>query len=143
MGVRGRKSTAESAVVIAGSFGQRPEPPSELPDRQAEIWRETVASEAADFFCTAALRSLLVDYCRHKVSAEDVSSIIDTFQPDWLKNSEGAKRYKELLRMREMETRAAASMATKLRLTNQSRYTPQAASTASRQAAKGFKPWEM
>jgi hypothetical protein len=139
---RGRKSTAELAVV-QGSFGNRPEPPSELNEDEAAAWREVVGSEPADFFSTAALRGLLVDYCRHRGTAEMLNGLIASFKPEWLKVSDGARRYKELLKMRESETRAAASMATKLRLTNQSRYTPQAASTASRGTAKGFKPWEM
>lgn len=141
MAARGRKSTAALSVV-AGNFGSRPDPAPELTDEQAEIWRETVSSEAADFFGTAALRSMLADYCRHRASAKVVSEIIDTFKPEWLKAAEGAKRYYGLLKMRESETRAAASLATKLRLTNQSRYTPQAAATASRNATKGYKPWE-
>ncbi len=139
---RGQKSAA-SAVVITGAFGKRPNAPSELTPRQTEIWNETVASEALDMFGTAALRNLLMDYCRHRASGEDISGVIDTFQPEWLKNQDGARRYHSLLKMRELETRAAMSAATKLRLTNQSRYTPQAASTASRNAAKGFKPWDM
>ncbi len=144
MAPRGRKSAAASEVsVVAGNFGRRPEPPPELSDDEASIWRETVASEAADFFGTAALRSMLADYCRHTASADKVSTVINVFQPDWLKNADGAKRYHALLRMRDLETRAAADKATKLRLTNQSRYTPQAASTASRNAAKGLKPWEL
>jgi hypothetical protein len=139
---RGRKSAA-SVGVVTGGFGQRPIPPEDINERQSEIWRETVASEPPDFFNTAALRALLVDYCRHKDAANSVSVVIDTFQPDWLKSAEGAKRYHGLLKMRDMETRAASQIATKLRLTNQSRYTPQAASTASRGAAKGLKPWEV
>lgn len=127
---------------MAGNFGSRPDPLQELTAEQAAIWRETVASEAADFFGTAALRSMLADYCRHRASAAVVSEVIDTFKPEWLKAAEGAKRYYGLLKMREAETRAAASLATKLRLTNQSRYTPQAAATASKNATKGYKPWE-
>lgn len=143
MGQRGRKSSASAEVsVVPGNFGKRPEPPADLSNAEAEIWRETVASEAADFFCTAALRGMLADYCRHRASADKVSEIINVFQAEWLKNADGAKRYHGLLKMRDLETRAAADKATKLRLTNQSRYTPQAASTASRNAAKGFKPWE-
>jgi len=114
-----------------------------LTERQAEIWRETVSSEPADWFGTAALRSMLSDYCCHREAVENVTQVLNQFKPDWLKNAEGAKRYKELLKMREAETRAAASLAGKLRLTNQSRYTPQAAGTAARNAAKGLKPWEM
>lgn len=142
MATRGRKSVAALSVVVAGNFGGRPEPSSELTAEQAAIWRETVASEAAEFFATAALRSMLADYCRHRASAAVVSEIIDTFKPDWLKAAEGAKRYYGLLKMREAETRAAASLATKLRLTNQSRYTPQAAATANKNAARGMRPWE-
>lgn len=143
MAKRGPKSAAELSVVVAGNFGNRPEPPAELTEDQAAIWRETVASEAAEFFNTAALRSMLADYCRHRASANVVSEVVDTFKPEWLKAAEGAKRYHGLLRMREAETRAAASLATKLRLTNQSRYTPQAAATASKHAARGLKPWEL
>jgi hypothetical protein len=114
-----------------------------LTERQAEIWRETAASEPTDFFNTAALRGLLADYCRHRQAAEDVSAIIDSFKPEWLKNGEGVKRYQALLKIRESETRAAKDMARALRLTNQSRYTPMAAATAARNAAKGPKPWEV
>ena len=40
-------------------------------------------------------------------------------------------QYDKLLSMRDRETKAMGSLATKLRLTNQARYTPQAAATAS------------
>lgn len=139
---RGRRSSADLNVVVSPQFGRRPEPPQDFTDEQAEIWRATAASEAIDFFSTSALRDMLADYCRHRASAKAVSEIIDTFKPDWLKSAEGAKRYEGLLRMRDRETKAAASLATKLRLTNQSRYTPQAAATAAKHAAKGFRPWE-
>lgn len=141
---RGRVSKAETeiGVVIAGSFGKRPEPPSDLTPEEMTIWRETTSSEASDFFSTAALRAMLKDYCRHRSAVEKISEVLAIFQPDWLKNAEGAKRYHGLLKMRDLETRAAADKATKLRLTNQSRYTPQAASTASKNASKGLRPWE-
>jgi hypothetical protein len=140
---RGRPSAAGKAVVVEGVFGRRPEPPSDLTERQAEIWRETTASEPIEFFNTAALRSLLVDYCRHREAAENISAIIDKFNPEWLKNGDAVKRYESLLRIRDSETRAAAGMARALRLTNQSRYTPMAAATAGRNAARGPKPWEV
>ena len=144
MNQRGRRSNAAKAVVIKGGFGRRPEPPADLTERQAEIWREIVSSEAPDFFNTGALRGLLADYCRRRDAAEGVSAIINVFKPEWLKNSEGAKRYKDLLMMRDIETRGATSLATKLRLTNQSRYYPNIAATAARRAAKeARKPWEV
>ena len=138
---RGRRSAAELAVIV-GEFGKRPEPPDYLTGRQAEIWRETTASEPLDFFSSAALRGLLADYCRHRQAAEDVSAIIDNFKPEWLKNGEGVKRYQALSRIREIETRAAMSMARSLRLTNQSRYMPRGAARTALNAS-GPRPWEV
>lgn len=141
MGARGRKPAAADGLVIVGNFGKRPDPADDLTPRQAEIWRETVSSENIDFFSTAALRALLTDYCRHREASENVSTIINTFEPAWLKSSEGAKRYKDLLKMREMETRAAGLIATRLRLTNQSRYNALSANTAAKRAVQN-RPWE-
>ena len=144
MRTRGRRSAAEDAViVIKGGFGRRPDPPPDLTKRQAEIWRETVASEPAEFLNRGAERGLLADYCRHRESSENISAIIDTFKPEWLKNGEGVKRYQILLRIRETETTAAMRMARSLRLTNQSRYVPHAAARAGLNAARGPKPWEV
>jgi hypothetical protein len=141
---RGRKSAKQQmGVVIDGGFGQRPEPLPEMTPRQAEIWRQTVASEPFDFFSSSTSRNMLKDLCRYREAIENISQIIDSFDPLWLKNAEGSKRYLTLLKMRDLESKAMARMATKLRLTNQSRYTPQAAGTAGRNAASGLKPWEM
>lgn len=141
---RGRKSAADLNVIV-GDFGktQDDSPPEGLTERQAEIWRSVVASEARGLFNTAVLRGMLSDYCRHKESAEMVSEIIATFKPEWLKAADGAKRYASLIRMRELETRASTSFATKLRLTNQSRYTPQAAATAAKNTTAQKRPWEI
>jgi len=140
---RGRKSNAEIETrVIDGGFGTRPKAPDDLSDDQASIWNEVVSSEDPNVFASAATRGMLKNYCRHQAASDQITRVINLFQDEWLRNSEGAKRYRELLRAREGETRAAASVATKLRLTNQARYTATAAGTANRNAAKGFKPWE-
>lgn len=140
---RGRKSAASfEATVIEGAFGKRLSPPDGMTDAEAAIWNETVGSEPIEFFNTAALRGLLKDYCRHRAAADKITEVINLFQTEWLKNGEGSKRYASLLRMRDVESRGAADKATKLRLTNQARYTPQAASTASRDTLKAPKPWE-
>ena len=113
-----------------------------MTDRQKEIWRKITASEPVDFFSTAATRGMLADYCAHRETMASLCEIINTFKPEWLKLGDGAKRYHELLKMRDLETRAATSLATKLRLTNQSRYVPHAAATASQNVLQGKKPWE-
>ena len=143
---RGRKSVAEQATnlrVLPTALHKRPSPPDGLTERQCEIWQAVVDSEPVEWFQTAALQSMLADLCRHREAIEQISEVLSMFKSDWLKNEEGAKRYNNLSRMRREETKAAASLAGKLRLTNQSRYTPQAAGTASRNAAKTPPPWEM
>lgn len=138
-----RSKAADLTVVIPGEFGKRPEPPEHLTERQAEIWRETTASEPIEFFASAAARGLLADYCRHREAVENVSGILDTFKPEWLKNGEGVKRYQTLCRIRETETTAAMRMARSLRLTNQSRYVPHRAANVASLNSRGPKPWEV
>lgn len=137
------KAAAASKLVVfqGGQFANRPEPTADLNARQQEIWRETVRGEPAEFFATAASRGALADYCGHRDAAERLGVIINEFKAEWLKSSEGSKRYAQLLNMRDKETRAASRLATRLRLTNQSRYRPDVAATASRNA-RGIMPWE-
>jgi hypothetical protein len=145
MRTRGRNSAAAKAapVLINGGLGQRPEPPAEFNECQAEIWREIVASEDPNFFATAVLRSLLADFCRHREAIAKVNEMVDGFDHEWLRQNDGLARYKTLLIIREAETRASISLATKLRLTNQSRLTPDNAGSAARKASQKLKPWEM
>jgi len=139
----GRSTTAAArANVVEGGFGRRPDAPIELTVRQAEIWRDVVASEPVDYFATAALRAILSDYCRHYETAEKLSHLINVFKPDWIRTEEGSGRFNDLCKMRDRETRAAVMLATKLRMTNQARYTTLSAATASRNTIKGPKPWE-
>lgn len=95
---------------------KRPKPIDGLTERQSEIWQETVLSEGEDHFSKSALQSMLADYCRHRETAENITAVLNDFKPEWLKSAAGAKRYKELLKMREPETRASASLAEKLNI---------------------------
>jgi len=141
---RKRGRPAKDLNVIDGGFAgapKRPDPFADMNKRQKAIWRDIVSSEPVDFFSTHAVRAMLRDLCSHREAIEGLNAIIETFKPAWIRAAEGAKRYRELLRMRQDETRAASLLATRLRLTNQSRYTPQAAATASRNTSK-VRPWE-
>jgi hypothetical protein len=136
-----RKSAAALAVV-AGTIDGRPPPPSDLTPYQAEVWRRTVASEASSFFKTAALQQMLRQYCGHVEAAHLLSLEISKFDPAWLLSVDDADlKYNRLLAMRERESRAAMACATKLRLTNQSRWQPAAAHTAAKSAPVA-KPWQ-
>ena len=101
-----------------------------------------MASEPVDFFATAALRAMLMDYCGHRESLERIAELIDGFEPERLAAPDGPVRYHALLKMRNLEVEASARLATKLRLTNQSRYERFAASSASKAVVQGRKPWE-
>ena len=134
---------AANLVSIEGGLGKRPDPPPEFSEAQAKIWKDTVASEAATFFDTAALRALLVDYCRHQATASELSQQIDKYDLSKLLDDDDAKLLDRITKMRDRETKAAGDKATKLRLTNQSRYTPKAAATASKNSGAALKkPWE-
>lgn len=142
MGQRGRKSGA-SLSVIAGSIDGRPQPPEDLTSDQRDVWIRTVGSESADFFRSAASQQILKEYCRHVISAGKLGRMINTIEAmDILTPTDGAA-YETLLKLRDRETKALSDKATKLRLTNQSRYTPQAAATAAKKGATEAKPWQM
>lgn len=140
MGDRGQKSGAALSVVI-GSIDGRPKPPNDLTKFQREVWERTVANEAASFFGTAALQQLLREYCRHVESAHKLAQMIEQVEAIQSFDEETIKAYDKLLGMRDRETKAIGDKATKLRLTNQARYTPQAAATASKKTQER-KPWE-
>jgi hypothetical protein len=79
--------------------------------------------------------------------ARFVGSVADgedrRIRSQWLDTDEGLDRYTKLVRTRDCETKALADKATKLRLTNQARYTPQAAGTAAKKSSTERKPWQM
>lgn len=143
MAQRGRRSAA-SLSVVAGTIDGRPPAPAELNKDQREIWERTVANEAADVFRTTALQQLLKEYCRHVVSAKKLAAMIEAMEQLPEMSPDDLSDYDKLLKMRDRETKAIGDKATKLRLTNQSRYTPQAAATAARNAAPTErKPWQV
>lgn len=140
MAERGRRSAA-SLSVVAGSIDGRPSAPDDLTKEQRDIWDRVVANEAADVFKTAALQQLLKDYCRHTATALKLARMVEAMEALLEMSPDDLSDYDKLLKMRDRETKAIADKATKLRLTNQSRYTPQAAATASKKGADR-KPWQ-
>lgn len=137
---RGRTATGELAVVTPIGERKALEPPVTLSEAQQGTWRAVVASHPAEFF-NAALAPLLASFCKHVDYAATIDREIAAFKREWLREDEGLKRYKALSAMRMEQTSSILSLARSLRLTNQSRYTPQRAAMA---AAKGgtAKPWE-
>ena len=128
---RGRKSAA-ALTVVGGNAVQRHEPPRELTEEQAAIWRDVVMALPADWFGSDTL-PLLTQYCRAISRANSLAAMIDR-----LGNDPGLKAYRDLLRSEFIASRSIASLATKMRITQQA--------TMDKRKMKpmpsSFRPWE-
>jgi hypothetical protein len=129
-----RKSAAALAVVPPSPSDGRLTPPPGLSAAELDLWHSVVDSKPADWFADDSA-PVLTEYVRAAVVCDRLAPLIDKAM-----DGGDAKEVDDLLRARDRESRRVASLATKLRLTQQSRYTPQAASTADKRA-KGSRPW--
>lgn len=132
MGTRGRKSAAALAVAPIPLSERRPEPPASLSEAAAEVWRDTVGSQPANWL-TKSQRPILTAYCRHAAQADDLAKHIKAFEPEWLKAEGGLERLNKLLAMAERETRAMTACARAMRITKQAQIEPR---SAARQAGR-------
>lgn len=150
MGTRGRTSAAALSVISGGGIEtvRRPDPPRELTDDEAVEWRAVVNRLPADWFPTETL-PLLAQYCRHTVAARRVATMIE--QLDNLMGAEvksggnpaevvmsSAKAVDRLLKMQERESRCLSSLATKMRISQQTTYDK----SRKKGSVAPKKPWE-
>lgn len=131
---RGRKSSASLSVVATG-VPQRMEPQSDLTESQAQLWRDVVNTKPVDWFAPDSA-PLLAEYVRGVDMCNRLALLIEAA-------TAGGEvgEVKALLDMRDKESRRVTSLATKMRLSQQSRYTDKAAGTADRKAGKD-RPWQ-
>ena len=131
-----RQST-EALAIATVSIPVRPEPPERLSKEEAKLWREIVDSKPVDWF-DADTRPLLEAYCQAISFQWMIAREIATGFADM----GSVLPLEKLHSMQEKNAKLLAQLATKMRLTPQSRYTPKAASTANRKAG-GItnKPW--
>lgn len=120
MGARGRKSSAELSVIGPGGVEtvRRPEPPADLSDEQADEWREVVNRLPADWFPRETW-AILAQYCRHVTRARRLAQLIERAEQA---EEVDIKEYRDLLRSEEEQSRAIASLATKMRISQQATY---------------------
>jgi hypothetical protein len=138
---RGRKSAAELSTISGAGVAiiRRPDPPAHLGADASAVRRATTNSQPADRFSPGA-QPLLEALCALTVSQRyTVRALMrieegdDEFDhPNWqnLQNQLG-----------QISGRVA-TLATRLRLTPQSRYGARSADTAARNEATGPPPWE-
>ena len=135
MGIRGKRSSASLTVVNASPLEviDRPQAPDDLTDEQAREWRAVVDRLPADWFQRENY-PLLAQYCRHVVAARRVADMLGQVEDA---GGLDVDTYDKLLKMQEREGRAMSSLATRLRLTQQSQYDPKRKKTL-----QAKKPWE-
>lgn len=133
---RGRRSAADLSIVTADGIVslRRPEPLPELTTEQASEWREIVNRLPAEWF-PRETHGMLAQYCRHTVSARRVASMLATYEA---REDFEVETYDRLLKMQEREGRALSSLATRMRISQQSSF--------DKEKKKGLKltakPWE-
>lgn len=120
MGVRGRQGSAEIAVIGPNGIEtvSRPHAPNDLTEEQAEEWREIVNRMPADWF-PRETHPMLAQYCRHVVRARRLAQLLDKVESS---EEFDVKEYRDLLRSEEEQSRALASLATKMRISQQTTY---------------------
>ncbi len=122
MGARGKKSAAALAVVQPAGITSilRPVAPDELSSEEAHEWRPIVNRMPADWFPRETW-PLLVQYCRHIVTARHVAQMIDNFLADD-KENQTVGIYNKLLNMQSREGRDMSSLATRMRISQHAQY---------------------
>ena len=134
---RGRKSAADLSVVPIGIDSRRPEPPIQLNAREAVTWR-AIVSDLPGGWVTPAQEPLLTAYCWHIEAGSQLSSMINALDFP----SCDQRQLARLLEMRRRETAATASLATKMRLTAQSRMHARTAGRRNENSSGTVRPWD-
>jgi len=122
MGARGKQSAAALAVIQPSSITaiHRPDPPDELTSDQAFEWRAVVDRMPADWF-PRETHPMLIQYCRHIVSARHIAQMIDNFLDDG-SPLQTVETYNKLLIMQSREGRDMSSLATRMRISQHAQY---------------------
>jgi hypothetical protein len=118
---RGPKS-AEGASALARFSGletiQRPNPPSELTDEQAEEWRAVIGRCPADWFPRETF-ALLCQYVRHVCRARRLAQLADELERS---DDFDMKEYRKLMREEIAQSNIIQSLATRMRISQYSSY---------------------
>lgn len=133
---RGRVSAAalETLPVSTIETIARQRPPHDLSDEEVEVWASVVNDQAADWFSPSTV-PILAAYCRHVISSRRVAELIEkaTGDPELT-----IQDYDRLLKMQERESRAIATIATKMRISQQSTTNHR----GNKKPTAARKPWE-
>jgi hypothetical protein len=118
-----------------------PEAPSYLTPEQDVVWREIIASRAGNLIQPESYR-LLVEYCRAVVECDKIASQLDAFDPSWVGDNDGLKRWDKLQAMAARSQGVVSTLATKLRIATNGIVRGENAGTILKKSSKP-KPWEL
>jgi phage terminase small subunit len=130
----GRKSGASLAIAPVTPWA-RLEPPEHMGASEAALWRAVVATKPSEWF-RADSAPVLEAYCQSVENYRRTAEALAATSPADL------TPYKTLTELVTKQAGLVVKLATALRLTQQSRYTPAVAATADRKTATTRKPWE-
>jgi len=141
MGTRGRKSSAElSTIGVSGvAVTRRPDPPAHLGDEASEIWRSICNSLPGDWF-TPGTQPLLEAFCSLTVSQHYTQRALQRIER--AETEFDAHTWRDLVRQLGEVSGRIAQLATRMRLTPQSRYVARTAGAAAKRDVDGPKLWE-
>lgn len=126
---RGRRPRDEADILQSADVSaaadmpvtatHRPRPPAALGDEAAHVWRRIVNARPADWF-PAETHDLLASYCNVMVSIDRVQQLIDAVEQT--ADQVDIAAYDKLLASRGQLVNTQAMLMTRMRLTQQSRY---------------------
>ena len=144
MGSRGRQSAADLSSVAntAQALMTRPKPWPGLTERENQLWKQIVNSQAVDWFGPAD-QPILMAYVRTVALHERVS--LESFgAPLLIVGAAGTQIANPIFGIQNKAALAMASLATKLRLTQSTRMSDHAARSKGKKNAStqgNDKPW--
>ena len=144
---RGRQSIEAQSVLGAVPLGirQRPGVPAAFKDNspEADLWRTIVSAETADWFHAGDL-PLLEAFCRVTVDYRDVTRSCLTAEYV-VTGAHGGQAINPIYKVQDMLAKQMASLAGKLRLSQNSRVSGHQAGAKARAnnpTESGLKPWQ-
>lgn len=105
-----------------------------MPETQAAIWRQVAATKPTSWLPADSL-PILAQFCRHIVTCDQLAKMIENC------DTADFDQFKELLTLRDRESKIIIRLATALRFTPHSRLKAETAATQHNNAGGADKPW--
>lgn len=145
--------SAAAGPIIPGA--ERMDPPSELRPVEQKIWRRITGRLPAEWF-TADNEPMLKELCRHVAFSDELALEMEAVRARRMEIAASSEPLKErtaqlsdateelhgLMRLHCIQSERIGNLATKLRLTNQSRWQAAKADEQRMRATAGPRPWE-